>query len=64
MRDKCHHASIDGTVAELPMPFQVSIRKLATSWEMYSPRVGAHHILHSLCSGLGNHGEWQLSYYV
>ena len=34
MKDKHSNASVEGTVAELPMPFWVSTRRLGTSWEM------------------------------
>ena len=64
MKDKHSNASIEGTAAELPMPFWVGVRRLGTSWEMYSWQLGAHHTLHNLQSGLRKHGEWQLPYFV
>ena len=64
MQDKHSNASIEGTAAELPMPFLVSARRLGTSWEMYSLQLGAHHVLHNLQRGLRKHGEWWLPYFV
>ena len=58
MKDKHRNASIEGIVTELPMPFWVSVRRLAISWEMYSQQLGTHHILCDLQSRLRKHGEW------
>ena len=57
MKDKRRNVSVEGIVTELPMPFWVSVRRLATSWEMYSQQLGAHHVLYDLQSGLRKHGE-------